>query len=106
MFAAACELRIGTTRPAGRPHAPAGSANHVMGREKQGSSHATSGFAMTANPGLSARSRITRARKVFPAASMGETHASNGWPLTAALGLREAWTAQRNGSTAIRNMIG
>jgi hypothetical protein len=45
-----------------------------------------------------------KAQKVFPAAAKGETHASNGWPGKATLRLREAWTAQRNGLTAVRNV--
>jgi len=40
----------------------------------------------------------------FPAASIrGEPHAANGRPGMVALGLREAWRAQRNGFTAVRN---
>jgi hypothetical protein len=76
-------------------------------REKQGSSHATSGFCHgSANHRLSARCGIARAQKVFPAGPpRGETHASNGWPCTATQGLRAAWIAQRNGFTPIRNII-
>lgn len=41
---------------------------------------------------------------VFPAAAMGRPHAFDGQPRMVALGLREAWNAQRNGFTAARNM--
>jgi hypothetical protein len=54
--------------------------------------------------GLSARSRIARARKVFPAASMGATHALRGWPRKVTQGLRAARTAKRNGFTAALNL--
>jgi hypothetical protein len=39
----------------------------------------------------------------FLAAAKDETYASSGWPSMAILGLREAWNAQGNGFTAVRN---
>src|ERR1700689_5106665 len=55
-----------------------------------------------ANHWLSKRCRIAKAQKVSLGASRGGTHASSGGLRTDAPGLREAWTAQRNGLAAFR----
>jgi hypothetical protein len=71
--------------------------------QTRGEAHAPSGVCHgLANHRLSARRRIAKAQKGLPAAARGETYTSNGRTQMYALGLRAAWTAQRNGFTAVR----
>jgi hypothetical protein len=49
--------------------------------------------------GISERTK----HEVLSAAPVGRTHTFDGRPRMDALGLREAWTAERNGFTAVRN---
>jgi hypothetical protein len=59
-------------------------------REEQGRRMRRRGLRRWQTTGLSARSRMATARKVFPAASTGEAHALNGPPRMASPGLRES----------------
>jgi hypothetical protein len=60
------------------------------------------GFARKGDHRLFGRSTEAKARKGLSAAAKGEAYTPNGRTWTYALGLREAGTAKRNGSTAAR----
>ena len=80
-----------------------GGTSQRPGRETGAGRMRPAGSPGMANPGLQ-QCRDSIASHVFPAAATGETHASNGHTRTYAPGLRGAWTAQRNGSTATRTV--